>query len=72
MGHGELPYEEVMDMANTLLYYYQVDFVSPDSLADDLSRYDALIVARPTEDFSEKDKYIIDQYVMKRRAVMWC
>lgn len=72
MGHGELPYEEVMDMANTLLYYYQVDFVSPDSLADDLSRYDALIVARPTEDFSEKDKYIIDQYVMNGGRIMWC
>lgn len=71
-GHGELPYEEVMDMANTLLHYYQVDFVSPDSLADDLTRYDALIVARPTGDFPEKDKYIIDQYVMNGGRVMWC
>lgn len=71
-GHGELPYEEVLDLANTLLYYYQVDFVSADSLADDLTRYDALIVARPTEDFSEKDKYVIDQYVMNGGGVLWC
>lgn len=71
-GHGELPYEEVMDMANTLLYYYQVDFISPDTLANDLTHYDALIVARPTQDFSEKDKYIIDQYVMNGGRVMWC
>lgn len=71
-GQGELPYPEVMDMAKTLLYYYHVDFVSTDSLADDLSRYQALIVAKPTTDFSEKDKYIIDQYVMNGGRILWC
>lgn len=70
--HGELPYDEVKDMANTLLYYYDVDFVSPDSLAADLTRYSALIVARPAMDFSEKDKYIIDQYVMNGGRMLWC
>lgn len=71
-GHGELPYEEALDMAKTLLYYYNVDFVSTDSLADDLSRYEALIIARPTQEFPEKDKYIIDQYVMNGGRVLWC
>lgn len=71
-GHGELPYPEVMDMAKTLLYYYHVDFVSADTLADDLTRYDALIVAKPTEDFTERDKYIIDQYVMNGGRILWC
>ena len=32
VGQGELPYREVADMAKTLSYYYQVDFVSADSL----------------------------------------
>ncbi len=71
-GHGELPYEEVMDMAKTLSYYYQVDFVSPDSLAADLSRYQALIIARPVTDFSERDKYITDQFVMNGGRILWC
>ena len=71
-GHGELPYPELMDISRTLLYYYNVDFVSADSLADDLSRYDVLIVAKPTQDFSERDKYIIDQYVMYGGNVLWC
>ena len=54
-GHGELPYPEVKDIANTLSYYYRVDFVEADSLAADLNRYAALIIARPVKDFSEKD-----------------
>ncbi|WP_251622164.1 gliding motility-associated ABC transporter substrate-binding protein GldG [Odoribacter lunatus] len=71
-GHGELPYEEIVDMAKTLLYYYNVDIVSADSLALDLERYKALIIAKPTKDFSEKDKYVIDQYIMRGGRVLWC
>lgn len=71
-GHGELPYREVADMAQTLAYYYRVDFVSPDTLAADLSLYKALVVASPTAEFSERDKYIIDQYVMNGGRVLWC
>lgn len=71
-GHGEIPYPEVEDMARMLAYYYKVDFVSPDSLAVDLKRYRTLIVAKPVEDFSEQDKFIIDQYAMNGGSVLWC
>lgn len=71
-GQGELPYAEVMDMAQTLAYYYQVDFVEADSLAVDPGRYEALIVAKPTVGFTEHDKYILDQYVMQGGRVLWC
>nr|MDE5639710.1 gliding motility-associated ABC transporter substrate-binding protein GldG [Odoribacter sp.] len=71
-GHGELPYEEIMDMAKTLLYYYDVDIVSADSLAMDPERYKALIIAKPSRDFPERDKYILDQYVMRGGRLLWC
>lgn len=71
-GHGELSYNELSDISRTLLYYYNVDFVSADTLAEDYSRYAALIVARPTTDFSERDKYIIDQYAMHGGNILWC
>lgn len=71
-GQGELPYAEVMDMAKTLAYYYRVDFVDTDSLAAGLDRYAALIVAKPTTDFTERDKYILDQYVMHGGRILWC
>ena len=72
VGQGELTYPEVMDMAKTLSYYYQVDLVSCDSLATDLKRYAALIIAKPTKDFSERDKYVIDQYLMHGGRLLWC
>jgi len=71
-GHGEWPYPEVMDMARTLSYYYQVDFVCPDSLAVDLTRYQTLIIARPETGFSERDKFILDQYAMNGGSMLWC
>ena len=54
------------------IYYYQVDLVSCDSLATDLKRYAALIIAKPTKDFSERDKYVIDQYLMHGGRLLWC
>ena len=33
--------------------------------------YDAIIIAKPTIPFSEKDKFIIDQYIMYGGKVMW-
>lgn len=71
-GQDELPYPEVMDMAKTLLYYYRVDFVSCDSLAIDPGRYSALVIAQPKGEFSERDKYVIDQYIMQGGRVLWC
>lgn len=71
-GHGEFPYPEVMDMAKMLSYYYQVDFISPDTLAMDPLRYQVLIIARPTTDFSERDKFIVDQYAMQGGRILWC
>ena len=71
-GHGELPYPEVMDMAKLLSYYYQVDFVSADSLAADLTRYQTLVIARPQSDFSERDKFVVDQFAMNGGSLLWC
>jgi ABC-2 type transport system permease protein len=36
-----------------------------------VNRYDAIIVAKPTEEFTEQDKYIIDQFVMLGGKVVW-
>lgn len=72
VGQGELPYAQLMDMTQTLSYYYQVDFVGIDSLAEDIGRYKALVIAKPTQDFSDRDKYVLDQYVMQGGRLLWC
>ena len=34
--------------------------------------YEALIVPKPTEPISQKDRYLIDQFVMNGGRVLWC
>jgi ABC-2 type transport system permease protein len=35
------------------------------------NKYDVLIVAQPTEPFSDMDKYVIDQFIMNGGKVLW-
>ena len=84
-GHGELSEKEVYDITQTLSKKYVVDRVTineqitalnkrierSDSSIYITSRYDAIVIAKPTQPFSEKDKFIIDQYIMRGGKVLW-
>lgn len=35
------------------------------------NKYDVLVIAQPTERFSEQDKYLIDQHIMHGGKVLW-
>jgi ABC-2 type transport system permease protein len=84
-GHGELADLEVYDIANTLSKKYIIKRATLNEQLNSLMKrdldsdsnivikpaYDAIILARPTEPFSEKDKFILDQYIMYGGKVMW-
>lgn len=81
-GHGELDEMESGDLARALSDFYDISYVRIDSMIDALTAkvggtnyreniYDALIVAKPVERISDKDKYIIDQFVMHGGKVLW-
>ncbi len=85
-GHGELSRLETADIGNTLAEQYQVARISLNGQINSLSefkmydtvgklmiedRFDAIIIAKPNTAFSEKDKFIIDQYVMRGGKVLW-
>ena len=84
-GHGELGDYEVYDIANSLSTKYTIKRATLNEqlnslMIRDLDRdsnivikpaYDAIIIAKPTQPFSEKDKFIIDQYIMYGGKVMW-
>ena len=84
-GHGELNENEVYDITNSLQKKYSVKRVNIDEQINALngrietsdssirikSNYDAIIIAKPTKPFSEKDKFIIDQYIMHGGKVLW-
>jgi ABC-2 type transport system permease protein len=81
-GHGELSSLETRSFQNELEKHYKVDRVDIGGMVNSLSRnvagagkrinrYDAIIVAKPTKEFTEQDKYIIDQFVMLGGKVVW-
>ncbi len=70
-GHGELDTLEVADIANTLKSSYRLKRVSINGQLDALKGLRALIIAGPDSAFDEKDKFIIDQFVMGGGRVVW-
>lgn len=71
MGHGELEKPYVADIAGALSEYYMVDTVTINAQLNSLDDFKAIIIAKPDSMFDEKDKFIIDQYVMRGGKVLW-
>lgn len=70
-GHGELSDMELADIAKTLDEFYSVDRAKLGGQLKSLEDYDAIIVAKPDSAFNDKDKYIIDQFVMNGGKMLW-
>jgi ABC-2 type transport system permease protein len=70
-GHGELKEIERYDVTFELAKFHAVEDVIIDGKINALKSFDALIVAKPTQLISEKDKYIIDQFIMNGGKVAW-
>ena len=84
-GHGELTEAEVYDITQTLQQSYHVTRGEIAGKVDALIgrtenskgevtasiKFDAIVIAKPTEPFDEKDKFLIDQYIMHGGKVLW-
>ncbi len=70
-GHGELSEEYTYDASDALSRYFQVDRGVLGMDASVLDDYSAIIIAKPEEEYSETDKFIIDQYIMRGGRVLW-
>jgi len=70
-GHGELRPHETMDVRKDLREHFFIDEITIDGQIKALENSDVLIIAQPQTRFSEKDKFIIDQYIMNGGRVMW-
>ena len=70
-GQKELPTIRISDASNALSDFYNVDSVNINGALNALKDFSALIIARPDTAFDEKDKFIIDQYIMHGGKVLW-
>lgn len=70
-GHGELNEYQVSDISHELSKSYQIDRGIVNGRPGVLDDYKTVIVAKPTAPFSEPDKFVLDQYIMKGGRVLW-
>jgi len=70
-GNGELNENEVADISIELSQFYHVLRIPINHKLNSLDGIKTLIIAKPQNYFDEKDKFIIDQYVMNGGKVLW-
>jgi ABC-2 type transport system permease protein len=70
-GHGELNEKEVFDFTRSLSDYYEISRVKIDGRLNALEGFKGIVVAGPDSSFSDKDKFVIDQFIMKGGKSLW-
>lgn len=83
-GEGELSQLETQDAMDALSEFYTVERVTINKKINSLAtrligkssdmlvnKYRAIIIAKPTRPFDEKDKFLIDQFIMRGGKVLW-
>lgn len=70
-GHGELSEIDVMEATDALSYHFAVDRGAIGDDARILDPYKVVIIAKPADKFTEKEKYVIDQYFMRGGRLLW-
>ncbi|MDX1773532.1 gliding motility-associated ABC transporter substrate-binding protein GldG [Oceanihabitans sediminis] len=77
-GNNQLEDRYIFDFVKTIGDYYFIAPFTLDSVASNaqktskaLNEFDLIISAKPTEAFSENEKYVLDQYTMNGGKSLW-
>jgi len=77
-GNGQIQDKYISDLIANLKPYYEFGEFDLKNLQDNnqqvirnLDRFDLTIIAKPTKAFSDRERYILDQYIIKGKKTMW-
>ena len=70
-GHGEANSIEVQSICKSIGEFYQYDRIEINGKLDALNNFSAALIVGPDSSYSEKDKYILDQFIMNGGKTMW-
>jgi ABC-2 type transport system permease protein len=77
-GNGELEDAQIASFLKTIRPYYGIAPFILDSVASNPERtlgqllsFDLIVIAKPTEAFTDAEKYVLDQYIMNGGASLW-
>ncbi len=77
-GNGELDDVLIADYLTTIRDYYNIGAITLDSVAsnpqavlDQLKGFDLAIIAKPTEAFTDEEKFVMDQFMVSGGKSIW-
>ncbi|NJB35411.1 gliding motility-associated ABC transporter substrate-binding protein GldG [Croceivirga sp. JEA036] len=77
-GNGELEDQYMADFLTSIRDYYNIGAITLDSVAanpnrvlNQLKTFDLALVAKPTQAFTEEEKYVLDQYIIQGGKSLW-
>ena len=77
-GNGELDDIYLTDYLSTIREYYNIGAITLDSVSnnpqkvlDQLKSFDLALIAKPTEAFTEEEKYVLDQFIVNGGKSIW-
>ncbi len=70
-GHGELDELETADIIKSLKGSYSVERITINGNLEALKTFNLIVIAKPDSSFSDADKFIIDQFIMKGGRALW-
>ncbi|SFC20434.1 gliding-associated putative ABC transporter substrate-binding component GldG [Flagellimonas taeanensis] len=77
-GNGELRDVEMADYLTTIRDYYNIGAITLDSVAnnpqkvlDQLKGFDLAVIAKPTEAFTDQEKFVMDQFMVQGGKSIW-
>ncbi|MFD2587087.1 gliding motility-associated ABC transporter substrate-binding protein GldG [Croceitalea marina] len=77
-GNGELEDIYLTDYLSSIREYYNIGAITLDSVANDaqkvfeqLKGFDLALIAKPTEAFTEEEKYVLDQFIVNGGRSIW-
>jgi ABC-2 type transport system permease protein len=70
-GHDEISETETGDITINLAKFFTIDRGTIGGRPGVLDKYAAVVIAGPEKEFSEADKFVLDQYIMKGGRVLW-
>jgi ABC-2 type transport system permease protein len=71
MGNGEPLDLHVYDVIQDIRSQYRFGIVPLDSMAVIPTKYNALVIVKPTTKFTEREKLTLDQYVLHGGQIIW-
>lgn len=77
-GNGQLDDRYLADFLTSIKAYYNIGAITLDSIQSNpsyvlkhLKGFDMALIAKPTEPFSEEEKYVLDQYIVQGGKSLW-